>query len=62
MQMWTAARFLPLAVGNFISNYDEHWSNYLCLMEIMDFLFSKRIPQYLCGYLEAFDFRPPCVI
>ena len=44
MQMWTLARFLPWAVGYLIDTADEYWFNFLCLVEIADILFSKKIP------------------
>ena len=53
MQMWTLARFLPLVIGHLIPEDDEHWENFLCLLEIMDILFAHRVSLDLCGYLEV---------
>ena len=53
MQMWTLGRFLPLVIGQFIDTEDNHWCNFLRLLDIIDILFSKRIPVCYCGYLES---------
>lgn len=53
MQMWTLGRFLPLAIGHKIPHGDEHWDNFLRLLEITDILFAKRISKDEVGYLES---------
>ena len=53
MQMWTFARFLPLAIGHLLPKDDKHWENFLCLLEIMDILFAPDIAVDACGYLES---------
>lgn len=53
MQMWTMGRFLPLVIGHKIPEGEEHWANFLRLLEIMDILFAHRIPEEECGYLES---------
>ena len=53
IQMWTFARFLPLVIGHLIPFGDEHWENFLRLLEIMDILFSRTVLSEDCGYLEA---------
>ena len=53
MQMWTLGRFLPLSIGHMVPENDKHWENFLCLLEIMDIIFSRRVPKSECGYLEA---------
>ena len=53
MQMWTLARFLPFAIGHLIPEGNENWENYLHLLEIMDIVFARRIPEEECGYLES---------
>ena len=53
MQMWTLARFLPLVIGHLIPEDDEHWENFLCLLETMDILFAQNVDTNTCGYLEA---------
>ena len=51
MQMWTLARFLPLAIGHIVPEGNEYWENFLHLLDIMDVLFARCIPTELCGYL-----------
>ena len=53
MQMWTLARFLPLIIGHLIPEHDEHWENFLCLLDIMDILFAHNVASDVCGYLEV---------
>ena len=53
MQMWTLARFLPLVIGHLIPEDDEHWENFLGLLDIMDILFSHTATRDTFGYLEA---------
>ena len=53
MQMWTLARFLPFAIGHLILEGNENWENFLRLLEIMDIVFARRIPEKECGYLES---------
>ena len=43
MQMWTLARFLPLVIGDLIPEDNKHWENFLCLLDIMDILFSHTV-------------------
>lgn len=52
MQMWTMGRFLPLVIGHKIPKGNEHWQNFLHLLNIMYILFSRRIPEE-GGYLEV---------
>ena len=53
MQMWTVGRFLPLAIGHLIPTKDEHWENFLRLLDIMDIVFSRKIISEDCGFLEV---------
>ena len=53
MQMWTLARFLPLVIGHKIPERDEHWENFLCLLDIIDIVFAPVIAPENCGYLES---------
>ena len=52
MQMWTLARFLPFAIGYKIPQDDKYWNNFLTLLEIMNTVFSRGIPEHRCAYLE----------
>ena len=51
--MWTFGRYLPFVIGHLVPKESEHWVNFLSLLEIMDILFSRRIPFEKCGYLES---------
>ena len=53
MQMWTLARFLPLVIGHLIPENDKYWENFLCLLDIMDILFSHTVADDAIGNLEA---------
>ncbi|CAI8047453.1 hypothetical protein GBAR_LOCUS26222 [Geodia barretti] len=53
MQMWTLARFLSLVIGHLIPEDDKHWENFLCLLDIIDILFSHSVADDAIGYLEA---------
>ena len=46
-------RFLPLVIGHKIPEGNEHWQNFLRLLDIMDILFARQIPEEECGYLEV---------
>ena len=41
--MWCLARILPLMIGKEISEADGHWSNYLVLLEILDYVFAPTV-------------------
>ena len=41
--MWLLGRILPLIIGDLIPDDDAMWSNYLLLMEIVDYLFSPQL-------------------
>ena len=51
--MWTLGRFLPFVICHWILKGNEHWENFIRLLEIMDILFARCIPAEECGYLEA---------
>lgn len=53
MQMWTLARFLPLAVGHFIPESEDYWENFLSLLDIMDILFARNVTKDACALLEV---------
>ena len=53
MQMWTLSRFLPLAIGHLVPEDDEHWENFLCLLDIMDIVFACPVGAAASGELEA---------
>ena len=49
--MWCLARLLPLMIGERIPEENEHWKNFLLLLEIMDILFAPVLCQDLVAYL-----------
>lgn len=51
--MWTMARFFPFIMGDKIPEDNKYWKNFLSLLEIMEILFARRLPQDECGYLES---------
>lgn len=52
-QMWCLARILPLMIGKEISEADEHWSNYLVLLEILDYVFAPTITREAVAHLRV---------
>ena len=62
-QMWLLGRLLPILVGEYVSEDDEHWCNYL-LLDIVDIMFARRITDTLgCLHLlieeHHANFHPP---
>ena len=53
MQMWTVGHFLPLAIVHLIPTKDEHWENFLRLLDIMDIVSACKIVSEDCGFLEV---------
>ena len=51
--MWTLARFLPLSVGHLLPEDDQHWENFLCLLDIMDILFARPVTPDACDLGEV---------
>lgn len=52
-QMWLLGRVLPLIIGDLVYEEDEHWENFLQLMDIVDILFSPKITAETAAYLAA---------
>ena len=52
-QMWLLGRVLPLIIGDYIPDDDEHWANFLKLLDITDFLFSPDITSEHVSYLRT---------
>ena len=50
-QMWLLGRILPYMIGEHIPPTDEHWQNYLQLLQIVDLLFAPSISEDEVGYL-----------
>lgn len=49
--MWLLGRILPLVIGDFVPEDEEKWENFICLMKIVDILFSPKISMDQVGYL-----------
>ena len=41
--MWCLARLLPFMVGDIIPTDDEHWSNFLAFLTIIDYVFAPVV-------------------
>lgn len=50
-QMWCFCRMLPFMIGHLIPTGDEHWVNFLRLLEIIDLLMAPCITHQLITYL-----------
>ena len=53
MQMWTLGRFLPLLIGHLVEDDDDHWLNFLCLLDIIDILFARPVTADACALAEV---------
>ena len=64
-QTWYLGRFLPFLIGDLIPNGNEHYENYLQLMQIMDYIFAPSTNKGIIAYhrilIEHFltDFHEP---
>ena len=52
-QMKLMGRILPLTIGDFIPEDDQHWELYLNLMDIVDILFSPIISDDFAAYVST---------
>lgn len=50
--MWCLARLLPLMIGKDISTDDDHWWNYLLLLEILDYVFAPTLTSQSVAHLK----------
>lgn len=51
-QMWLLGRILPFMIGSNVPEGNEHWQNFLTLLEIMDYLMAQDITEDEVGYLS----------
>jgi len=51
--MWLLGRILPLLVGEFVPQQDEHWELFLTMMKIVDLLFAPTTTPDHTAYLAA---------
>ncbi len=52
--MSSSARLLPfIPVAQYIPSDDEHWQNYLLVLDITDYLFAPEISEEEVAYLQV---------
>ena len=49
-QMWLLGRILSVLVGDHVPDDDEHWHNFLVMMEIVDHLFCPQVTEDQAAY------------
>ncbi|XP_028416232.1 uncharacterized protein LOC114540154 [Dendronephthya gigantea] len=52
-EMWCLGLFLPLLVGEFIDEDDDHWTAYCTLLEIVRIVFSPLVSKQQIPYLQV---------
>ena len=52
IQMWVLMRYLPLMIGDKVSDNDPYWDNFLTLVTITDYLLAPVISQDETTYLH----------
>lgn len=50
-QMWLLGRLVPFMIGDNVSEGDEHWKNYLMILDIVDYLMAYVITEDEVGYV-----------
>ena len=53
LQMWLLGQILPLLVGDYIHEDDEHCNLFLKLMDIVDILFSPQVSDKYGAYVAT---------
>ena len=53
VQMWTLGRMLPVMIGHYVPENEEHWMHYIELLDIVDLIFSPTVHPNMPGYLEV---------
>lgn len=51
--MWTLGRLLPFMVGGFVPEEDEHWENYMLMLQITDYLLAPDITTDEVAHLKV---------
>ena len=51
--MWCLSRMLPLLIGDLIPPEDNHWENFLRLLQIEELVFAPTCSVQLAAYLEV---------
>ncbi|XP_028417218.1 uncharacterized protein LOC114543833 [Dendronephthya gigantea] len=52
-EMWCLGLFLPLLIGEFMTEDDDHWNAYCVLLEIVRIIFSPLISKEQMPYLQV---------
>ena len=52
-EMWCLGLFLPLLIGEFIAEDDDHWTAYCTLLEIVRIIFSPLVSKLQMPYLQV---------
>ena len=51
-EMWCLGRFLPLIVGDLVADDSAHWSHFLQLLTIMEYIFAPVTSSDNMNYVE----------
>ena len=51
--MWLLGRILPILIGDWVDEDDEHWQLCLQLMEIVDILFCHKVTHDHAAYVAS---------
>ena len=51
--MWCLGRLLPLMIGHHIPQDNEHWLNFLALLQVIDYLFAPVISHESVDHLRV---------
>lgn len=51
-QLWCLARMLPLLLGDYVTENEPHWDNFLLMLTITDYVFAPVISEDIIGYLK----------
>lgn len=51
-QTWCLARLLPLIIGKEVPMDDEHWENYLLLLQMLDYIFAPTLTPEAVAHLK----------
>ena len=52
-QVWCLARYSPLLIGDLIPEGDDHWQNFLLMLDIVDIIFAPVADTSLVAHLRS---------
>jgi hypothetical protein len=55
-QLWALIRFLPLVIGDYVPEDDEHWEFLIHLSHLVDLVFAPRFTPAMINYLDTVIF------